>query len=223
MKRRIFILSVLLALSIACSHNADSSSPEREDTGENTQSNTAESNESNDSHPVVESQTNQDFAKVEPVSTNAERRSACFAVDTGDRQILKSQTYPIDFEPFEDSCFVTTYDPEYTDLPLGSAFSIYKNGKQVYEFESRFNPDAVNCHVTDVDFEDLTDDGLIDVIILGKCGTTPDEMQGNEVFINDGNAFVTAIEINDKLDDFKTSEEIANFVRKNKDLFTPEQ
>src|SRR3990170_7625119 len=35
-------------------------------------------------------------------------RKLCQETDTGDTDILKSQTFAINFEPFLDSCFVTT-------------------------------------------------------------------------------------------------------------------
>src|SRR5688572_2468173 len=37
----------------------------------------------------------------------------CQNVKAGDHKVYKKQTFAIDFEPFKDSCFVSTYDPEY--------------------------------------------------------------------------------------------------------------
>src|SRR6187402_2942352 len=37
---------------------------------------------------------------------------ACQTVDPGEYDIYKKQTFAIDFEPFRDSCFVTSHNPE---------------------------------------------------------------------------------------------------------------
>ncbi len=146
----------------------------------------------------------------------------CLDVNTGDRFLLKKQTFPINFKPFENSCFVTTYDPEYEDPPLGSEISIYKDGRQIYKFDSRYNPNAATCWVKSVGFEDVNADELTDIIVTGKCGAKSGDIQGNEVFINDGKGFYTNVSANDKLENYKKIKDIADFARKNQQLFTRE-
>lgn len=145
----------------------------------------------------------------------------CENIDTGDNPVLKSQTFPIDFQPFEGSCFVTEHNPEYDDPPLGSEIYIYKNGKRIYQFSSRYNPDSATCWVEAVAFEDLNNDSLKDIIVAGKCGAKSGDVQGNEVFINDGKDFYTSVGANDKLDEFSKIKDIANFVRNNQEIFRP--
>ena len=99
-------------------------------------------------------------SQSEVSAPDPKRVKECRSVDTGDRFVLKKQTFPIDFKPFEKSCFVTSHDPEYEDPPFGSVIEIFKDGKRVFEFDSRFNPEAATCWVKGVAFEDLTEDGV---------------------------------------------------------------
>lgn len=159
-----------------------------------------------------------------PKKSGAEYKLAkkkCEQIETGDNILLKSQTFPFDEKPFEGSCFVTEHNPEFDDPPIGSEISIYKDGKRVYRFDSRYNPDSATCYVTGVAFQDLNDDGLTDVIVAGKCGAKSGESIGNEVFINTGKDFYTSTEANDKLEVFTKIKDIADFVRKNKEIFLP--
>jgi hypothetical protein len=148
-------------------------------------------------------------------------KKKCEAIDTGDNILLKSQTFPFDEKPFEGSCFVTEHNAEFDDPPIGSEISIYKDGKRVYRFDSRYNPDSATCYVKAVAFEDLNDDGLMDVIVSGECGAKSGDLIGNEVFINTGNDFYTSTEANDKLEVFTKIKDVADFVRKNKKTFEP--
>ena len=180
-----------------------------------------------------EKSTDGETEREEPRSTlpeNAEngdsaKRSAaddaCRKLETGDKAMLAKQTFAFDNPPFRNSCFVTVYDPEFEDPPLGSEIAIYKDGKSIYRFESQYGPDNGPCWVTAVAFRDLNEDGLIDIVVTGKCGATAGSYAANEVFINDGKAFFTNITANDRLESFTRVKEIVDFVRTNKKLFVP--
>ena len=60
-------------------------------------------------------------------------KKECESVDTGDNALLNAQTFPFDFEPFRNSCFVTSYNPEYDEPPMESEIAIYKGGKKVFD------------------------------------------------------------------------------------------
>lgn len=74
---------------------------------------------------------------VSPAETGVEEaagRSAtlkCLETMTDNFRVYRKQTFAFDFEPFKQSCFVTSFDPEYGDNPpLESNFAIYKDGKR---------------------------------------------------------------------------------------------
>lgn len=146
-------------------------------------------------------------------------KSECLSVDTGDNEIVKNQTFPIDFAPFTKSCFVTSHNPEYDDPPMEAEFSIYKNGERVFDFPSQFNGVTFGCWVDGVAFEDLNDDNLKDVIVVGKCSAKTAPYNENTVYVNTGRAFTTNEDANYKLSDFKKIKEITDFVRKNQSTF----
>lgn len=160
-----------------------------------------------------------DPGKTKSAKPDSDAQLACEKVNTGDNMILKSQTFAIDFKPFEKSCFVTAHHPEYDDPPLGSVFSIYKNGKEVYKFDSRFHADAATCWVRAVSFQDLNADGLQDIVVIGTCGAKSGQINANEFYANTGTDFKTNTPGNDKLEDFKTVKDVANFVKTNKELY----
>jgi hypothetical protein len=132
---------------------------------------------------------------------------------------MKSQTFPIDFEPFAGSCFVTTYDPEYPDPPMVSHYSIFKNGSKIFDFPEQFNNATFGCWVDAVAFQDLNQDNLKDVIVVGKCSTKAVPYNENTVYINTGKIFVTRQDGNDRLGDFTNVKEIADFVEDNQQIF----
>ncbi|MCD9187670.1 MAG: hypothetical protein LUM44_14720 [Pyrinomonadaceae bacterium] len=146
-------------------------------------------------------------------------KSECLSVDTGDNEIVKNQTFPIDFAPFTKSCFVTSHNPEYDDPPMEAEFSIYKNGERVFDFPGQFNGVTFGCWVDGVAFEDLNDDNLKDVIVVGKCSAKTAPYNENMVYVNTGRAFTTDEDANYKLSDFKKIKEITDFVRKNQQTF----
>lgn len=155
-----------------------------------------------------------DVSEAIPVS-----KSECLRVDAGDNEIVKNQTFPIDFAPFTKACFVTSHNPEYDDPPLESEFAVYKNGKRIFDFPGQFNGVSFGCWVEAVAFEDLNGDDLKDVVVVGKCSAKTAPYNENMVYVNDGRAFTTNEDANYKLADFKKVKEITDFVRKNQQIF----
>ena len=145
---------------------------------------------------------------------------ACHEVKTGEKALLKSQTFAIDFEPFRNSCFVTSHDPEFKDPPLDSEFAIYKDGKKVFDFPQQFNGNSVGCWVGAVAFQDINGDDKTDIILVGNCAAKMGEFNENTVYLNNGKTFVTNADANYALNDFKTIREIVDFIRKNPSLFS---
>ncbi|HLA95829.1 MAG TPA: hypothetical protein VK612_08915 [Pyrinomonadaceae bacterium] len=143
----------------------------------------------------------------------------CQTVKTGDNVVYKKQTFAIDFEPFKSSCFVTTHNPEYDDPPMESEFAIYKNGKKVFQFPAQFNGVTFGCWVDAVAFQDLNEDKLSDVIVVGKCSGKSDTYNENMVYVNTGKAFTTREDANYQLNEKKTLKEIADFVKENRTMF----
>jgi hypothetical protein len=143
----------------------------------------------------------------------------CEGVDTGDNALLKSQTFPINFEPFRNSCFVTAYNPEYDDPPMESEIAIYKDGRKVFDFPNQFNGVLTGCWIDAVSFQDLNADGLTEVIVVGKCSAKTAPYNENVLYVNTGKAFVTDENANYKLADFKKASDIADFVKRNQNLY----
>ncbi|MEP7074223.1 MAG: hypothetical protein ABI878_00320 [Acidobacteriota bacterium] len=160
-------------------------------------------------------------ANAPPEKTgNAVARASCMNTDLGvKRAVQKSQTFAVDFEPFKGSCFVTSYNPEYGDSHMETAFEIYKQGKKLFSFPGRFNGSTFGCWVDAVAFQDLNRDGLEDVIVVGKCAAKQSDYYENMVYMNTGKAFVTREDGNNKLEDFTSVKEITNFVQDNQQIF----
>lgn len=146
-------------------------------------------------------------------------KTDCTNINTGEKTLLKSQTFPINFAPFKNSCFVTAHDPEYTDPPLNSEFSIYRNGEEMFFFPGQFNGVTTGCWVEAVSFQDLNNDNLTDIIVVGKCGAKSGPYHENMVYVNTGTTFITDENANYKLADFEKAGEISNFVKRNKQIF----
>jgi hypothetical protein len=146
-------------------------------------------------------------------------KTDCSNIDTGDKMILKSQTFPVDFAPYKNSCFVTVHHPEYADPPLDSEISIYRNGEEVFYFPNQFNGVTVGCWVEAVSFQDLNGDNLTDIIVVGKCSGKSGSYNENVVYVNTGITFMTDENANYKLNDFQKIGEISDFVKRNKQLF----
>jgi hypothetical protein len=146
-------------------------------------------------------------------------KADCLNIETGDEVIQKTQTFPVDFKPFAGGCFVTTYNPEYDDPPLESKFGIYKDEQFVFDFPDQFNGVSFGCWVEAVAFEDLNDDQLIDIIVVGKCSGKSAPNNENMLYRNTGRDFTTDTAANAKLADLKRSKDIAEFVKNNKQTF----
>ena len=184
-----------------------------------------------DEKPAADAKTNETAAAAENAdakNTEAEKnvfdRAAkvsadCLNIDTGEKKLLKSQTFPVDFPPYKNSCFVTAHDPEYTDPPLDSEFSIYRNGEEIFFFPGQFNGVTTGCWVEAVSFQDLNGDKLTDIIVVGKCSAKTAPYHENMVYVNTGTTFMTDAESNYKLADFQKIKDITDFVRRNKQLF----
>ena len=160
-------------------------------------------------------------ANAPPEKTgNAVARAACMTTNVGGkRAVQKSQTFVADFEPFKGSCFVTSYNPEYGDSHMETAFDIYKQGKKLFSFPGQFNGSTFGCWVDAVAFQDLNRDGLTDVIVVGKCAAKQSDYNENMVYMNTGKAFVTREDGNNKLGDLTSAKEITNFVQDNQQIF----
>ena len=143
----------------------------------------------------------------------------CSETQVAGKRVLETQTFEIDFEPFEGACFVTAHDPDQADPPIGSVFAIYKDGKRIYKFDTRYHEDAATCWVEAVAFRDLDEDGKKDVIIVGQCGAKSGPIQGNEVHLNTGDGFRTKTAWNDSLEDQESVSEIEEYFRNNRRVF----
>jgi hypothetical protein len=146
---------------------------------------------------------------------------SCAAVRRDGLQIDKKQTFAIDFPPFENSCFVTFHDPAFDNPPLGSQFFIYRNGQEIFNFPEQFGGGNTTCWVDAVAFEDVNDDQLKDIIVVGKCGAKSGSYNENMVYLNNGTEFTTNAEANAETLDFSKVGQIRDFIRKNPKLFIP--
>ncbi|CAN5685219.1 hypothetical protein BH24ACI3_BH24ACI3_00570 [soil metagenome] len=146
-------------------------------------------------------------------------RELCFEIDTGDFPIWKPQTFAIEFEPFADSCFVTTHNPEYDDPPMESQIAIYRKDKKVLELPGLFNGVTFGCWVDGVGFQDLNNDGRIDVVVIGKCQAKMGVYNENMVYANDGKQLITNETANAWISEMKTVKEVAAYARENPEMF----
>jgi hypothetical protein len=144
---------------------------------------------------------------------------ACQSVDTGEYDLYKKQTFAIDFDPFHNSCFVTSHNPKYSDPPIESKFAIYRNGKQVFDFPSQFNGRNSGCWIDAVSFQDLNDDKKTDVIVVSKCEAKMGDYNENSVYVNTGKAFTTREDANMQLGEMTSVKQVADFVRENRSMF----
>jgi len=208
MNKLIFILILSIFCFTACVFNSSRSAPANNQT--------SETPKSADSTVKTEEKTSgSDVKKEEKPAAKID----CTKIDTGDKEIDKKQTFPIDFIPFEKSCFVTTHEPDFDDPALGAEIAIYKDGKKVFDFPDQLA--GATCWVDAVSFEDLNGDNLKDITVAGKCGAKMGDYNLNKFYPNTGKAFTTNEDSNYKLDDFSKIKEINDFVRKNKQIFFP--
>lgn len=212
------LVSLLFVISCSTQNEHKSSVTKKQIKKTEKDFNTQTETKKKDSKPEADLKADAESDAPNKESTKVTKKE-CENVNVGDDMILKSQTFPIDFKPFEGSCFVTKHNPEYDDPPIGSEIAIYKNGEKVYKFDTRYHADAATCWIEAVAFQDLNNDELKDIVVVGKCGAKAGQIQGNEVFANNGKGFDTDVKGNDALEDFKTVKEISNFVKKNQKLF----
>lgn len=214
MKIRFFLLSVILAAICSCSTNNNSSNSNVSGTKSE---NVAVANSTPEANKLTESNSaNTDDKKIETADN-----TTCYNLKREDLMIDKKQTFAIDFKPFEKSCFVTFHDPEFDNPPLGERFFIYKNGKEVFNFPEQFGEGNVACWIDAVSFEDLNEDQLKDIVIVGKCGGKSSDFNENMVYINTGKEFVTNADSNVETMDFSKISQIREFVKKNPKMFIP--
>lgn len=160
---------------------------------------------------------NQTEKKTEPAKSAAQ--ADCVNIKVAGKKIDADQTFAFDHEPFKNACFVTAYDPDFDDPPLNSEFFIYQGGKEVYKFPKQFNGVTTGCWAEAVAFQDLNEDNLTDVLIVGKCSAKSAPYHENMVYVNKGKEFTTNEEANYTLEKFKKIKDIADFVKQNKEQF----
>jgi guanyl-specific ribonuclease Sa len=212
-KRFIFLLNIILAvLSTACLGISNGSQVPA----------TVNETQSSGANQMIKSNLNS--TALAPQNSGAKKNNddcRSSAKITG-RKLVTKQTFPFDFKPFEKSCFVTFANPEEmvdeTDLPRGSEFYIFREGKQIFQFPDAFD-NTSGCWIEGVSFEDLNDDNLTDVIVAGKCLAAKDSYNQNAVYVNTGTGFTTNNQANSKLENFDKAKDIVNFVKKNRKLF----
>jgi hypothetical protein len=212
MKVRLLILPVIIISIFGCQSRSNQSNSKM--TESKTENVTTKKNEPADNSNKIENSA--------PVSDKSKSSdvSACHHLKRDDLELDKKQTFAIDFKPFEKSCFVTFHDPEFDNPPLGSQFFIYQNGKEVFNFPEQFGGGNTTCWVNSVTFEDLNNDQLKDVIVVGKCGEKGGSYNENMVYLNNGRDFVTHANSNAETMDFNNSSQIRDFVKKNPTLFS---
>ncbi len=176
----------------------------------NTKNNTNEANKSASNENVSAEQ------------TLASDKSACLTAKIDGKKLIANQTFVFDYEPFAKSCFVTFANKDEMlddkDVPRGSTFYIFKDGKQVYQFDDAFDGQPA-CWVEAVGFEDLNNDKKTDVIVVGKCLAAKDSYAVNAVYANEGGKFKTDNTANQELENFTTIRQISDFVKKNSGKF----
>ena len=221
--RKSAAIKILLVLTLLTGMSC-SSPPRTSDNSTATNSQTGERNSqnSNKSIPVNENPDDAAGKSSEGNTTtgNAVAKAACMVTKVGgNRAVQISQTFAIDFEPFKDSCFITSYNPEYGESHMGTQYDIFAKGKKIFSFPDQFNGSKFGCWVDGVAFQDLNRDGLTDVIIVGECAAKQADYNENMVYINTGKAFTTREDGNNQLGDFKTIKEITKFVDENQQIF----
>ena|GEM_PF-1840506 len=158
--------------------------------------------------------------------TNAEnstiRSGGCKSLKLPGKKLIESQTFVFDHEPFKGSCFATFGSVEdmvdEKDVPRGSTFHIFTDGKEVFEFPDAFGGIS-SCWVDALSFDDLNGDGQVDVVMKGSCLAAKDSYPSNAVFVNNGRGFTTNDEANSELDELRSIGEIRSYVKKNTNKF----
>lgn len=145
-------------------------------------------------------------------------KSACVTAKMDGKKLIASQTFAFDFEPFRGSCFVTFASKDDMlddkDVPRGSTFHIFRDGKKVFDFPDAFAGTQA-CWIEAVGFEDLNSDGRTDVVIAGSCLSARDSYPQNAIFANRGDSFTTDETANELLNEARTVREIKAIAKKN--------
>lgn len=158
-------------------------------------------------------------------NVNAEANSAaassstCENVKRAGFALDKKQNFPLDFPPFEKSCFVVFHDPEFTNPALGAQYFIYRDGKEIFNFPEQFNGGNATCWVDAVAFEDINADQLKDIIVVGKCGEKSGSYNENMVYINTGKDFKVNKDANMEMMDFNKTSQIKDYVNQHQSDF----
>ncbi len=209
MKLRFIFLTISFCLILSCSRIDNKSV-----------SNVVQTNSTNQTaSPEIKKTEPPANSPVEVNKPATNDNTACYNLKRDDLLLDKKQTFAIDFKPFEKSCFVTFHDPEFDNPPLGSQFYIYQNGIELFNFPEPFGGANTTCWVDAVAFEDLNNDQLKDVIVIGKCGAKSSAYNENMVYINNGVKFVTNSKSNAETMDFSKISQIRDFVKQNPNLF----
>lgn len=205
MKKALFLLTISIAsFAAGCSFNIGTNAA--------TPSNVSTTN----------SAANNANAPARAAAPTAETKAAaepakCGAFSQAGKRFISSQSFPFDFEPFKGSCFVTFASKEEMmddkDVPRGSTFYIYTDGKQAFELPDAFAGQS-GCWVEGVGFSDLNGDGKTDIVLAGKCLGAKDSYPANAVYVNNGKGFTTDADANEKLEELKTVDAIKAFVKR---------
>lgn len=149
--------------------------------------------------------------------------ASCGPVAEPGQRFIAEQSFPFDYEPFRGSCFVTFADikamVDEKDVPRGSTFHLYKDGKQVFQFPDGFK--FKDSWIEAVSFDDLNGDGLTDVIIAGEWLGTNFSAPTNVVYVNTGSTFTTNKDANQKLDKLSSIAKIKKAVKRDLKSFFP--
>lgn len=221
--KKCFVVLFALVFSIGCSFqigqrenaatdsSADANAGAREN--KNRQSAAIAENIENKNAEIVKQSINPRGGQ----SVDGQIKADCLKNRRGDKVPDAKQTFVMDFEPFQDACFVTFHDAEFTNPPLGSEFYVYRDGQAIFEFPDQLK--GATCWVEAVSFVDLNEDELKDIVIAGMCGAKAGTYGENIVYQNTGDGFTTDADANYRLADFKRIKDIENFVRRNRQLF----
>jgi len=215
-KKLLFLMiTALFALSTACVISSNSTKtteqPKATETVNKPTETTAKNTEKKDNKETEAKKTESSGDK-----------SACLKATMDGKRLIADQTFVFDHKPFPKSCFVTFASKEdmldEKDVPRGSTFHIFKDGKLDYDFPDAFDGQAA-CWVEAVGFEDLNGDGDTDVIIAGSCLGAKDSYPSNAIYENYNDDFRTYASQNAAIENLKSVGEIKDYVKKNKNKF----
>ncbi|MBX7054637.1 MAG: FG-GAP repeat protein [Pyrinomonadaceae bacterium] len=143
------------------------------------------------------------------------KNDSCKDLKLAGKNFIAKQSFPIDFEPFAGGCFATFGSKDEMldekDVPRGSTFHIFKDGKSVLDLPDGFDGQAA-CWVEAVSFKDLNGDGKTDIIMAGSCLAAKDSYPSNAVYVNSGKTFTTDADANSKLNELKSVKAIEDYV-----------